>query len=360
MAESRTRLVILFGGQSAEHDISRITARHVVAAADPNKYEIFPVGIDRSGTWHSADEALALLQSNRVSELGESLSVQGQEIVPTDVATSTAATVVFPLLHGPMGEDGTVQGLLELAGLPFIGCGVLSSALSMDKVAAKKMAQANGIPQGNWCSSHRVDLIGAQRDEAMSKVIAQLSLPIFVKPANCGSSIGISKASTVDQLSAAIDEALRFDDWIVFEEAINGREIEVAVLGHTYSPRASVPGEIKPAAEFYDYNDKYNDGAAQLDIPASLPKAEADIVRALACEVFRHYRCEGMARVDFFYEENGRGWLLNEVNTIPGFTPISMYPKMWEATGLPYRALIDELVHLALERHNETQRYRNA
>ncbi len=279
------------------------------------------------------------------------LAVEGP---PTSAAPLLAAagagadgpTVVLPLLHGPLGEDGTVQGLLELADAPYVGSGVLGSALAMDKAMAKQVLAQQGIPQARWLAFHETEL----SPSAPGVVADQLGLPVFVKPSNLGSSVGITKAKTVAEVERAIHVALDYDEWVVIEEAVTGREIEVAVLGNT-EPHASVPGEIVPGREFYDYEDKYVEDGARLLVPAPLTDEEAATVRHLALEVFRTLRCEGMARVDFFYEDGGRGFLCNEANTIPGFTPISMYPKLWQASGLPYDELIDELVRLALERH---------
>lgn len=346
----RTRLVVLFGGQSAEHDVSRVTARHVLAAANPDRYDLVAIGITRDGEWVQC--------SSDVSSFGDAMEITGETVNPFSVLTP--GSVVFPLLHGPMGEDGTLQGLLELAGVPFVGSAVLGSSVSMDKIIAKHLADAEGIAQTKWRGMHANELTGPASEAVLDALADELGFPIFVKPANMGSSIGVSKVNERGQLRAAIDDALRYDEWLVLEEGVVAREIEVAVLGHTVSPRASVPGEIVPGADFYDYEDKYADGVAQLHIPAPLSEAEATQVRELACRVFRAYRAEGLSRVDFFFENPGRGWLLNEINTIPGFTPISMYPQMWQASGLPYRALIDELVGLAIERHATVSRYRGA
>ena len=342
--DSRTHLIVLFGGQSAEHDVSCTTAAHVIRAADPQRYRVSPVGIDRDGRWHRSplpDPGAARLEP------------VGDVVEPTLAITppDDASTVVVPLLHGPLGEDGTVQGMLELAGLPFVGSGVLGSAVAMDKVMAKQLAALHGIPQGRH-RSLRADAIGPDTAQALAD---ELGLPLFVKPANMGSSIGVSKARTVDEVDAAIGLALTYDEWIVVEEAVAGREIEVAVLGNL-EPRASLPGEIVPGAEFYDYADKYLDDGSQALVPAPLSTAVTEQVRSLALRAFDALRCEGLARVDFFFEEPGRGLLLNEVNTMPGFTPISMYPKLWIATGVEYPALIDELVRLALERHSRRRR----
>lgn len=352
------RLVVLFGGRSAEHDVSCVTARHVLAAADPDRYRIEPIAITRDGRWVRAHDAAAALAAG-ADRLPDALPTTGPEVDPLPAlishapdATGSAPLVVLPLLHGPMGEDGTVQGLLELADVPYVGCGVLASAAAMDKGAAKELMAANGIPQARWASLHADEL-----DDARILAIADhLGLPAFVKPANMGSSIGVARVGDVDALGAALAEAATYDEWLVVEEAVEGREIECAVLGTAVAPRASLPGEIEPGADFYDYADKYHDGTAKLLIPAPLPDDVVAEVRSLACRAFRALRGDGMARVDFFYEEQGRGLLLNEVNTIPGFTPISMYPRMWAASGVPYPELIDTLVDLALARHARKRR----
>ncbi|MEQ1787824.1 MAG: D-alanine--D-alanine ligase family protein, partial [Acidimicrobiales bacterium] len=260
--------------------------------------------------------------------------------------------VVFPILHGTRGEDGTVQGMLELANVPFVGAGVLGSALCMDKLKAKDVLAAHGLPQVPWIGLRDVDATDVGRLVAE----AGLRYPLFVKPANLGSSVGVSRVVDPTRLREAADLAATYDEWIVVEEGAHGREIEVAVLGNA-SPRASVPGEIVPGNEFYDYEDKYVDDEADLVIPADLPADVTEEVRRLAVDAFTLLRCDGMARVDFFYEADGRGLLVNELNTIPGFTPISMYPKLWAASGLPYEALVDELVDLALERHDRRNRF---
>jgi D-alanine-D-alanine ligase len=303
-----------------------------------------PIGITPEGRWVTADGALAALEAG-----ARALEPAGTEVdpVPTLVSpTPATTTVVFPLLHGPMGEDGTVQGLLELAGVPYVGTGVLGSALAMDKAKAKQICDAAGIPGCRWL----VRRDGLVEDDIDAVVGDALGWPVFVKPANMGSSVGVSKVKTPGDLAAALALAAQYDEWILFEEAVTGREIECAVLGNL-QPRASVMGEIIPKAEFYDYDDKYSGEGAELVIPAPIPDDVSDAARALAVEAFHALRAEGFARVDFFYEEAGRGLLLNEINTIPGFTPFSMYPQLWAATGLPYAELIDELVRLAVERH---------
>ena len=349
-ARDRIKLVVLFGGQSAEHEVSCTTAAHVLRAADPDKYDIVPVGIAKDGRWAIAEGARAALAAGPAALPGR-LDPTGDAVVPADVIADPAHTVVVPLLHGPMGEDGTVQGLLELANVAYVGSGVLGSALAMDKAMAKQVLGAAGIPQAR----HRAVRAHQVTPGLPGAVAEEFGLPLFVKPANMGSSVGVSKAKTVEAVREAIELALGYDEWVLIEEAVVGREIEVAVLGNL-EPRASVPGEIVPGAEFYDYADKYLDDGSQALVPAPLSPDQADQVRAMAVEVFTLLRCEGLARVDFFLEEGGRGFLCNEVNTMPGFTPISMYPKLWIASGLTYTELIDELVGLAVERHSRQRR----
>jgi len=348
-----THVIVLFGGESAEHDVSCVTAAHVLRALDPTKYRISAIGITRDGKWNLATQAMADLERGP-EHVGPTLSTDGE---PTSISIvvgqsrDDAQTVVFPLLHGPLGEDGTIQGLLELANIAFVGTGVLGSSVSMDKGVAKQVLHANGIPQPQYISLREAHV----NDASLKHAIDTLGLPLFVKPANMGSSVGVSKAKNAAELKTAAAQALKYDEWIVIEEAINGREIEVAVLGNI-DARASIPGEIVPGNEFYDYEDKYITDGAQLVIPADLSADEIEAVQKLAIVIFHTLRAEGMARVDFFYEKNGRGFLCNEINTIPGFTPISMYPKLWQASGLSYRELLDELIDLAIDRHSRRRR----
>ncbi len=345
---------MIFGGQSAEHDVSCTTATHVLAAADRSRYDLIPIGITRDGDWVQANEAAAILADSTRS-LPPQLDPSGPHTDLLPAVTSPEPgqqVVVLPLLHGPMGEDGTVQGMLELAGVPYVGAGVLGSALTMEKAKAKEVLASAGIPQARWLTIHEPDWSGD-----LQAIADELGFPCFVKPANMGSSIGVSKANNLAELETAIELALRYDEWLVVEEGIAGREIELAVLGN-HDLEVSLPGEIMPAADFYDYEDKYDDGAGQ-QIPADLsdlPEGTVHELQDLAKLAYRALRVEGMARADFLYEVDsdgkpGRGALLNELNTIPGFTPISMYPKLWEASGLAYPDLIDKLVQLALERH---------
>ena len=338
----RIHVVVLFGGQSAEHDVSCVTAAHVIKALDSSKYDITAVGITREGKW-----VVAQPQADVLVAEGEPTSIT--PIV--EQARGDARTVIFPLLHGPLGEDGTIQGVLELANIAYVGTGVLGSAVAMDKGVAKQVLHANGIPQPKYVSLREAHV----NEAALLHAADTLGLPVFVKPANMGSSVGVSKANTIDEMRSAVEHALTYDEWVLIEEAVVGREIEVAVLGNVHA-RASVPGEIIPGNEFYDYADKYIGDGAQLIVPANLTADEVEAVQHLAIVIFHTLRAEGMARVDFFYEQHGRGFLCNEINTIPGFTPISMYPKLWQASGMSYPALLDELIMLALDRFSRRRR----
>jgi D-alanine-D-alanine ligase len=338
---ARTRVLLLYGGRSAEHDVSRVTAVAVARALDRDRYDVVPVAITTDGRWLLADSAQRAIAAGPAA-LPSAFSVDG------DVAPAVGALdvdVVFPLLHGPYGEDGTVQGLLELADLPYVGSGVVGSAVAMDKVMMKRAFVWAGLPFARTLEFRD----GHDRAALAARVEAELGYPCFVKPANLGSSVGVSKAHDRAELDAACDLALGYDEWIVVEEAVTGREIELAVLGDD-PPAVSVPGEIVPGDEFYSYADKYEADDAQLLVPAPLTDEQVTEAQALACRAFEACRCEAMARVDLFLREDGQ-FLVNEVNTIPGFTPISMYPRLWEATGVPYSELLDRLIGLALARH---------
>jgi D-alanine-D-alanine ligase len=356
---TRIHLVVLYGGQSAEHDVSCVTAAHVLAAVDPAKYRVTPIGISTSGDWTLGEAAQSALAAGS-GALPTRLETSGPSVSVTDVIATTShggnvddeeITVVLPLLHGPMGEDGTVQGLLELADAAYVGSGVLGSALAMDKAMAKQVLSANGIPQSRFRALRETEFTPG----SPATLADEFGLPCFVKPSNMGSSVGITKAHDVEELRDAVEYALTYDEWVVVEEAVAGREIEVAVLGGV-DPVASGAGEIIPGEEFYSYEDKYVTDGAQLLVPAPLSAADTERVRGLAVDVFRLLRCDGLARVDFFFEEDGRGFLCNEANTMPGFTPISMFPKLWQAAGVSYPELIDRLVGLAVERKSRRRR----
>ena len=348
-------MVVLFGGRSAEHDISCLSARHVVSGLDPERYEVVPVGITRDGRWVDARQ-LVLDAPSKVGALPSPDLAPETDVLASagfeHVGATAGPTVVFPLLHGPMGEDGTVQGLLEVAQLPYVGAGVLASAVCMDKATAKEILAFHGIPQGRWRSARRADVAPSFLDE----VASSFGYPIFVKPANLGSSIGISRATDRRELEAAVELAAGYDDVVLFEAAVVGREIEVAMLGND-EPLASLPGEIVSGDGFYDFEEKYLNDRAKLLIPAPLSDSEIAAVQVMATAAFRALRVEGMARVDFFYDDRGQ-FLVNEVNTIPGFTPISMYPKLWEVSGVPTAELLARLVALAVERHERRRAHR--
>ena len=356
----RIKVGIIFGGRSEERDISLLSARSVVDAIDKSKYEVVPVAISKSGKWLSPAQSEQLLigpAPNWEALCPPETPSSQRELMNIEESTLGIARrvdVVFPVLHGPYGEDGTIQGLLELADIPYVGAGVLASALGMDKALMKAVFRHNRLPVPDYQVVMRWQW---QKDKEgiVSKAERHFPYPCFVKPANLGSSIGISKAKSRQELIEAIDEAARFDRKIIIEEAIDGREIECSVLGND-EPVASALGEIIPARDFYDYEAKYNDDRTQLIIPASVPADVADEVRRLAIESFLAIDGAGMARVDFLLERRNFKIYVSEINTIPGFTQVSMYPKLWEASGISYPDLIDRLIQLALERHQDNKR----
>lgn len=352
----KPRVAIIAGGKSGEHEVSLQSARSVLAALDRDKYDVVVVGVTKEGRWVASDDALEMLEAGREPAqpaTDGALVRQGRrELVPgTAERPFPQVDVVFPVMHGTYGEDGTVQGLLELADLPYVGAGVLGSALGLDKVTQKNVLAANGLP----VVPYQVVLRSRwQRDRegVLREVLAQLSLPLFVKPSSGGSSVGCSKAHNVAELAAGLDLAARFDRKLLVETAVNAREIECSVLGND-EPIASVLGEVVPGNEFYDYRAKYIDDNSTLCIPAALDQELAGRIRDMAVRAFVAIDCAGMARVDFFLDRDTGAVYVNELNTIPGFTQISMYPKLWEASGLPYPQLIDRLIELALERYED-------
>jgi D-alanine-D-alanine ligase len=356
---TRTTVIVLFGGQSAEHEVSCVSAVHVLNALDKTRYDVVSIGIAQDGQWVRSESAMAMLAGSgtprTLSTTGE--PVESSLVLRPGSPTSAEDTVVLPVLHGPLGEDGTVQGMLELAGLPYVGSGVLGSSVAMDKAVAKMLFDAAGIPQAKWLGWRSWDLdTEALRQQAVERAAAELGWPVFVKPANMGSSVGVTKAHDAAEFLEAIAVALQYDDTVVVEESIVGREVEFAVLGNE-QPEVSLPGEVFPGKEFYDFEDKYVDGNATFQIPAQFDAAQTAAGQDIARRAYGALRSEGMARVDFFYETGGRGWLVNEINTIPGFTPISMYPKLWEASGLSYSDLLDRLITLAKQRHSRRSTY---
>lgn len=375
---------IIFGGRSGEHEVSLLSAASVIKSLDPTRFEAVPIGISKDGRWLAGPAALATLRREahlpatgamgalakasdpengaptaRVSLLPD--PTVGGNLTPAPGAAPAlngawpALDVVFPVLHGPYGEDGTVQGLLELAGVAYVGAGVLGSALGMDKIAMKDAFRAHGLPVVNYLPMTRRQW-ESDREAVLDAVLAELRLPVFVKPSNLGSSVGITKVRDRAQLAAALDLAARFDRRLIVEEgAQDVREIECSVLGND-QPEASVPGEVIPSQEFYDYRAKYVDEGSQLIIPADLPPEVSEEIRRTAVRAFLAVDIAGMARVDFFVGRADNRIILNELNTIPGFTSISMYPKLWAASGLNYTDLITRLIELALERHQDRAR----
>jgi D-alanine-D-alanine ligase len=393
----KLRVGILFGGRSGEHEVSLLSAASVLQAIDKDKYDVVPIGITKDGRWLTAGDAESLLQGKLVIEprhlragdpettepaavlaRGEAVVVPPEPVhrehglIPfqTDAALMRRASdrainvdVIFPVLHGTFGEDGTIQGLLELADMAYVGAGVLGSAAGMDKDVMKSLFAAAGLPIVKHLTILR-SVWEIEPKRVQKLVESKLRYPVFVKPANLGSSVGISKAHNRKELGPAIEEAARFDRKIVIEQSVGGRknkarEIECAVLGND-EPMASIPGEIVPVKEFYDYNAKYLDEGSELIIPAKLTRADTKLVQELAVRSFEAVYCSGLARVDFLMEPGAGGKArkiyVNEINTMPGFTAISMYPKLWAASGLPYPDLIDRLIELGMERHEDKKK----
>ena len=356
-SEHKMSVVVLFGGMSSEHEVSCVSAGTFVDQLDRQRYELLTIGITKKGRWlyteadsaQMADGSWEELPGNMPCVLSPDRADHGLILfTPAGQVEKVHVDVVIPVLHGLWGEDGTVQGLLELAGIPYVGCGVLASAVCMDKAVANAMFDASGIPHTKWLSATRWE-IESDPDGVCDGAIAKLGWPIFVKPANAGSSVGITKAHDRDELKAAIRLALANDRKVVFEAFVDGHEVECAVIGS--DPAVSTrPGEILAGAEFYTYDDKYKNGVSQVVIPAKLPEEKLDEVKTYAAMAYTALGCEGLARCDFFVEKDTGRVLINEINTFPGFTPISMYPKLMEHEGIPVPALIDRLIALALER----------
>jgi D-alanine-D-alanine ligase len=394
--ERRLRVGVVYGGRSGEHEISLRSAAAIIAHLDPDRYEVVPIAIAKDGQWLTGPESLQVLETAQrtlsalpahgapvtitadptrtgllpidtdaapssgrgtarrsaaapsrgrgaAGRLGAASSSSGDQVV---ASRAIPLDVVFPVLHGTYGEDGTIQGLLELADVPYVGAGVLASAVGMDKAIMKSVFRDAGLPVCAWLVTSLDEDVAALR----RRIDEAFGFPCFVKPANLGSSVGIAKAGTPADLTAAVAEAAAYDPKIIVEEAIDCREFECAVLGNEH-PEASVVGELVPSHEFYDYADKYVDAGAQVVIPAAIPTALSDEIRALALRAFRAIDCSGLARVDFFVERATTRVLVNEINTMPGFTAISMYPKLWDASGTPFAELLDRLIALAQDRH---------
>lgn len=359
----KLRVGVIFGGRSGEHEVSLRSAESVINAMDKSRYEVVPIAITKEGRWLVSGDAAALLpqavlgstSQQQVAIIGDptlrGLTRLNQE---ERLLSSEPLDAVFPVLHGTYGEDGTIQGLLEMAGIPYVGCGVLASATGMDKVAMKQLFERAGLTliEYDWFlrSSWEENPV-----TLMKRISRSLGFPVFVKPANLGSSVGISKATNKRELSDAVEDAARYDRKIVVERAIIGREIEVSILGNEH-PMASLPGEIITGHEFYDYEDKYIDTTSRTEVPAKLPTRIIERIQRDGIRAFQAIDGSGLARVDFFVERGTNRVIINEINTMPGFTSISMYSKLWEASGIPYSDLIDRLIQLALERHRDKSR----
>jgi D-alanine-D-alanine ligase len=356
-AKKKITLAVMYGGVSGEHEVSLKSAASVIAALDVRKYDIVPIRVEKTGRWSVDRQAMLeqkIGQVRRVAGKKDDMRLlspgtENRALLSHDAAVAERIDVVLPLIHGTGGEDGCLQGLLELAGIPYVGSGVLGSAIGMDKIVQKKILERDGFPVSPYAHFRASDWKNGAV-EIVADIEAHLGYPCFVKPANLGSSVGVSKAHHRKELRAGVEDALRYDDKIVVEKAVlHAREIECGVLGND-QPRASVLGEIVPSNEFYDYAAKYVDGKSQVIIPADLPKPIAENIREMALKAFRSLDTAGFARVDFFVERTTNDIFINEINTLPGFTSISMFPMLWKASGLTYPKLLDTLIDLALER----------
>lgn len=373
----KVRVGLVYGGRSGEHEVSLQTAFSVMQAFDYDKYEIQPIYITKEGVWHAGPalsappEHIGLIRYDEAGGSGQALLPVFERMTPSPPAIAgrgevrisslnrsetdgRGLDVMFPLLHGTYGEDGTIQGLFEMAGIPYVGAGVLASAVGMDKITMKRVFAHEGLPQ---CVFRYFTRTQWDKDPQffIMEIEVSLGYPCFVKPANLGSSVGISKAGSREELIQAVNHAFRYDRKVIVEEFVNARELEVSVLGND-EPRASVVGEIIPSNEFYDYSAKYIDGKSVMQIPADIPEETAEEIRSMALRAYQAIDGSGLARVDFFLRKEDGQIFINEVNTMPGFTPFSMYPLLWQETGLPYRELLDRLIELAVERHQAKQR----
>ncbi len=362
--DRKLKVGVIFGGRSGEHEVSLMSARSVLDALDADRYQITEIGITHDGTWLVGEDVLACFLSGEVDHLTP------VTLLPDPTRSGIYAIrdsdrgeaiqhlqdfdVLFPVLHGTFGEDGTLQGLFEMADVAYVGAGVLGASVGMDKGVFKAVMQANAIPVVDGIIVLRRELETGM-DDVLDRVEAMADYPVFIKPANMGSSVGVSKSKNRSDLLEGLMEAARFDRRVLVEAGINAREIEISVLGND-DPKASIPGEIRPAAEFYSYDAKYHDDRSEALIPADIPAETAEEMRTTAVRAYQAIDCAGMARVDFLLDKDSGEFYLNELNTIPGFTQISMYPKLWEATGLPYPELVDRLIELALERRAERDR----
>ncbi|MBU3200094.1 D-alanine--D-alanine ligase [Clostridium estertheticum] len=342
----KKKVAILFGGQSTEHEVSRASATSVLKNIDQTKYDIYPIGITKDGLWFQYTGKVENIE-NGEWETDEYFKMpEGQKIL-----FNKEVDVVFPVLHGSFGEDGTIQGMCKLYNIPCVGPGVMSSAICMDKIYTKYLLEKFNVKQADYVVINASEYV-KDKDNLIARIENELGYPVFIKPANGGSSVGITKAHDQKELMVGVIDALKYDRKILVEQAINAREIEVGVMGND-DPKAAIPGEVIPAKEFYDYEAKYKNEESKLLIPAALNEAKLQSVKDEAIKIYKILDCAGMARVDFLVDRETEDIYLNEVNTIPGFTKISMYPKMWQATGKTYVELIDELIELAIERNNK-------
>ncbi|SHK40797.1 D-alanine--D-alanine ligase [Hathewaya proteolytica DSM 3090] len=341
----KTKIAVLFGGKSTEHEVSRVSATSVLKNIDEKKYDIYPIGITKDGRWFEYTGSYDKIESGAWEQDEFYKKSEGERIL-----FNREVDVVFPVLHGLYGEDGTVQGMCKLVDIPCVGPSVMASAVCMDKVYTKYVLERFGVKQADYVV---VDKFNYEKDSQslIEKIEKKLGYDLFIKPSNSGSSVGITKAHNREELIKGIEEALKYDRKILVEEALNAKEVEVAVLGND-DPKPSIPGEIRPAKEFYDYEAKYQDASSELLIPATMSEEGLKKVQEIAVEVFKALDCAGLSRVDFLVTKDSEDIYLNEVNTLPGFTSISMYPKLWETTGVPYKELIDKLIALAMERKN--------
>lgn len=365
--DDKIKVAVVFGGQSSEHEVSRVSAQSVLENIDRDKYDVHMIGITKSGEWLKYEGDIALLGTGEWEAAARNRLLASGEKQPAGIPSCTdlisvsdregvkrPVDVVFPVLHGPNGEDGSVQGLLQLAGVPYVGCNILASAAGMDKEFSKLVFANAGIPQAETLKVMRHEIEGSI-EVIISKVNEKIGWPCFIKPANAGSSVGVSKVRKPEDLKAALLHAAQYDAKILIEEFIDGREVECAVLGND-NPIASTVGEIVPCNEFYDYNAKYIDGKSDTIIPADLDPQIMECVRDYAIRAFRALGCSGLSRVDFFVQRGTNKVILNEINTMPGFTSISMYAKLWGASGIPYRELVSRLIDLAYEKFEQSER----
>ena len=351
---SKLNVALIFGGKSGEHEVSLSSTASIYKHIDKNKYNVFTIGITKDGRWMYYEGSEENIKNGQWENLANKnveinlIPVGNREVgIKFEDGRFEKIDVLFPVLHGPYGEDGKIQGLFEISQIPYVGCGVLASSVGMDKLVCKKVFSQMGLPQVNYTYTTKI-VFNNNTEEELNKIERELDYPIFVKPANLGSSVGISKATNREELLNGINEALKFDSRIVLEQGVDAREIEVSVLGNE-EVKASIAGEIKPAKDFYDYEDKYINGASTYEIPAKISDADMENIRKMAVDAFKGIDGKGLSRVDFFIDRKSGEIFINEINTLPGFTNISMYPKMWEVTGLEYSNLIDKLIELAID-----------